>query len=136
MTTPGCTTASRSTASISTIAVHPLGATATTQPSTAFAPPDSPVPAPRGTTGTPVPRADRDRRGDLGGLQRADDGAGAAVLGPLGLVVQVGADDVGVGQDAVGGERVTQLRQNLVPGCCHGSTVTRFGRQEASPVPV
>ena len=84
----------------------------------------------------PVPGADRHRRRDLRGLQRPDDGQGTAVLGPLRLVVQVGGEDVGVGQDAVGGKRSAQLRHHRFRGCCHGSTVARSGRQEGSPVPV
>jgi hypothetical protein len=51
-TTPGCTTASRSAASICTIS-RIASRLSTTQPCTALAPPESPVPAPLGTTGTP-----------------------------------------------------------------------------------
>ncbi|OLT09769.1 hypothetical protein BJF78_06050 [Pseudonocardia sp. CNS-139] len=50
LTTPGCTTASRSAGSISTIA-RIRSVESTTHPSTALAPPDRPVPAPRGTSG-------------------------------------------------------------------------------------
>src|SRR4051795_10640888 len=52
LTTPGSTTATRSSASISTTRFI-RERSRTTQPSTALAPPDSPVPAPRVTTGTP-----------------------------------------------------------------------------------
>ena len=52
MTTPAWTVAVRSAPSIATIAVIRSSET-TRQPSIAFAPPDSPDPAPRGTTGTP-----------------------------------------------------------------------------------
>lgn len=51
MTTPGSTTAKRLSVSISTIAFI-LVVTSTTQPSMAFAAPDNPLPAPRGTIGT------------------------------------------------------------------------------------
>src|SRR5664279_2313574 len=52
LTIPGCTTHTRLSASISTIAFI-LDRSRMMQPSTALAPPDSPVPAPRETTGTP-----------------------------------------------------------------------------------
>src|SRR3954447_17985371 len=52
LTTPGSTTATRSSASISsTRSIRDRSSSR--QPSTALAPPDSPVPAPRVTTGTP-----------------------------------------------------------------------------------
>ena len=53
MTTPACTTASRSAVLISTIASM-RSSERITPPSTALAPPDRPVPAPRGTIGTPA----------------------------------------------------------------------------------
>jgi hypothetical protein len=52
LTTPGWTTARRSAGSISRIS-RIRSVESTTHPSTAFAPPESPVPAPRGTTGMP-----------------------------------------------------------------------------------
>src|SRR5689334_11226827 len=50
LTTPGWTTANRSNGLISRIS-DIASKESTTQPSMAFAPPDSPVPAPRATTG-------------------------------------------------------------------------------------
>jgi hypothetical protein len=58
LTTPGSTTASRSRVLISLIAVI-ASVDTTTLCSIAFAPPDSPVPAPRGTTGAPSRRHTR-----------------------------------------------------------------------------
>src|SRR4051794_8636669 len=52
LTMPGSTTVIRLSASTS-FAAFIRDRSSTTQPSTAFAPPDRPVPAPRGTTGTP-----------------------------------------------------------------------------------
>src|SRR6202012_4602865 len=52
LTTPGCTRHTRLSGSISS--TSSIGdRSSTTQPPTALAPPDSPVPAPRGTTGAP-----------------------------------------------------------------------------------
>jgi hypothetical protein len=50
--TPACTTANRSNGSIRRISLSRSSAMIT-PPSMAFAPPDSPVPAPRAVTGTP-----------------------------------------------------------------------------------
>ena len=58
LTTPGWTTARRSTGLISVIAVI-CSVDRTTHPSTALAPPDRPVPAPRVTSGAPCARQAR-----------------------------------------------------------------------------
>ena len=58
LSTPGWATATRDTGSIADLA-HPLEADSTMPPSTAVAPPDSPEPAPRGTTGTRCAAAQR-----------------------------------------------------------------------------
>ena len=58
LTTPGCTTARRSEPSISTMSVM-CSVESTTAPSLAFAPPDRPVPAPRGTSGARCSRQAR-----------------------------------------------------------------------------
>src|SRR3954451_11460101 len=55
LTTPGCTTANRSSGSIRTMSAI-ASSDSTTHPSVAFAPPESPVPAPRATTDTPCCR--------------------------------------------------------------------------------
>ena len=54
---PGCTTAVRVVGSTSIAVIRSVETTR--QPSTADAPPDSPLPAPRGTTGMPFAAANR-----------------------------------------------------------------------------
>ncbi len=54
---PGCTTAVRVTGSMSIVVIRSVETTR--QPSTADAPPDSPLPAPRGTTGRSLAAANR-----------------------------------------------------------------------------
>ena len=78
--TPGWTTATRFSRSISRIRSIAVKAMVR-PPSMPAAPPDRPVPAPRGTIGTRCSRGDPDELGDLGGRRREGDGAAAGRRG-------------------------------------------------------
>ena len=67
-----------------------------TQPSVALAPPDSPVPAPRGTTGAPNSRAGPHDVLHLVLGSRPHPGRGPPGRGPLRLVVRDGGEHVGI----------------------------------------
>ena len=69
--------------------------------SSAFAPPDSPVPAPRATTLNPFGGGEPDDGGDVLGRLGEHDGTGPVVFGPLGVVVRVFVATLGVGEDLI-----------------------------------
>ena len=84
------------------------------QPSTALAPPLSPEPAPRGTTGTPCAEAAASDRLDLGGGLRAGQQRRRPGLeeSRRRLVAAVGGEDLRVGDDLAGaGEVIAERRE-------------------------
>jgi hypothetical protein len=79
LTTPLCTTPLRPVGFSSTICFMRANSTIT-PPRSGTAPPDSPVPAPRATIGSPLARAQRTSLAHVGGGLRVEDGVGLAAV--------------------------------------------------------
>ena len=107
---PGWTTATRFSRSISRILSIAVKAMVS-PPSMPAAPPDRPVPAPRGTIGTRSSRGDPDELDDLRGRGREDDGARQAGVEVRGLVDAVALAVDGVGQQPQAGQARCRSRR-------------------------
>ena len=108
---PGSTTATRHSVSISIARIR--SRLSTMPPSTALDPPERPLPAPRGTTGTRCRAAQRTASCTWLGVLGPDDRdrlAGADVLGPVEAVLLHG---VGVGDDHAVGKGTGQLGERV-----------------------
>src|ERR1700760_381169 len=119
LTAPGWTTASRLSGSTSSTWFM-AAMSSTTQPATALAPPDSPVPAPRGTTGTPRSAQVRTTCWTSASVRARTPAAappppapGPAGRRPLGVVGGQGVQHVRVGHDPVRGQAPVQGLQQL-----------------------
>lgn len=111
LSSPGCTTAVRVTGS--TVISRIFSVDSTIPPSTAVAPPDRPVPAPRGTTGMRWAVAQRNTVCTCSVLDGRTTAIGVPQIRVGGAVLSVGRHDVGVGDDdAVGqfGDQGCDLR--------------------------
>ena len=106
--TPGWTTASRSSGSIDRISDIAVS-DSTTQPSMAFAPPDSPVPAPRGTTGARWRRQISTTRRTSSVLRARTTAVGFADGCTGRLIAAEAPRHVGVDDDPPLGERGVQI---------------------------
>ncbi len=94
---PGCATAVRVAGS--TVMSRIRSVDSTTPPSSAVAPPDSPVPAPRGHHRDTVGGGPAQHRLHLLGAPRPHHGQRGARVRVGGTVLAVGRDDVGIGDD-------------------------------------
>ncbi len=124
--TPGWTVAVRLARSISRIWFICVKTTVSA-PSMATAPPDSPVPAPRGTSGVEVSPAQRTIAWTSAverGKATPERPAGTQVLG---LVEAEGLGVGRVGQDAQVGQCLAQLLEQVA--VAHRGSLTRHGRR-------
>ena len=106
--TPASATTYRSSAFTSTMRVI-RSSESTMLPASAFAPPERPVPAPRGTTGSPDAAARRTTAETSVLALGEHHGEGRLVRRPLGVVVRVGVEGGGIGEDLVGAQHPTQF---------------------------
>ncbi len=102
LTTPASQSTIRSSASIRSTE-RMSSSESTRQRSSAFAPPDRPVPAPRGTILHVVLGRDPDHRRDLLGRRGAHDGQRRHERRPLGVVVGVPGERLLVGEQPAAG---------------------------------
>ena len=115
LTAPGCTTQTRLSGSISrTWFIRDRSRM--TQPPTAFAPPDRPVPAPRGTTGAPSSAQVRTTCCTSASVRARTPGDGLPGRRPLGLVVRDGGEHVRVDHETVAGQAPAQRLDKHMPG--------------------
>src|SRR3954463_3953454 len=124
LSSPGCVTATFDTGSTRMSRIR--SSDTTTPPSTALEPPDSPEPAPRGTTGirclaaqvtvawtSAVRLAPAEAHGPPAGGAAAARAGGRAGGGALAPVLPVAGNDIRVGQQRPGGECRRQFAEHI-----------------------
>ena len=113
---PGCTTAVRVVGSTSMPVIRSVETTR--QPSTADAPPDSPLPAPRGTTGMPLRGREPHRHLHVLGRAGPHDGERDTRVRVVGAIPSVLVHPLRVGDDDV----LTEVRNEGPEVDLHGSS--------------
>ena len=112
-TTPGCTTQIRFSGSISTMAFI-RDRSRIRQPSTAFAPPDRPVPAPRVTIGTPRPAAIRTAAATSVSLRARTATSARPTAAHCAWSADRPVDHRRIDNDAVGGNLATERGEQVL----------------------